>query len=73
MCRARWLHLGGLTLGPTLTTFTAWLVTRLFETMGGIGADAMLVARSGSGLFVAIAGSIVVAAATYRGLAIINC
>lgn len=70
--RARWLHLGGLTLGLTLMTFTAWLVTRLFETMRGIGADAMLVGRPGPGLFVAIAGSTVVAAATYRGLAIIN-
>ena len=68
----RRLHLGGLTLGLTMMIFTAWLVTRLFETMRGIGADAMLVARPGPGLFVAIAGSIVVAAASYRGLAIMN-
>ncbi|HKT06954.1 MAG TPA: hypothetical protein VJR24_03575 [Gemmatimonadaceae bacterium] len=70
--RARWLQLGGLTLGLTMFAFTVWLVGRLFETMHGVGADAMLVARPGPGLFVAIAGSIVVAAATYRGPAIMN-
>lgn len=65
---ARWLPLGGLTLGLTLTIFTGWLVGRLFETMRGVGADAMLVARPGPGLFVAMAGALVVAAAAIRGV-----
>jgi len=64
--RERWLELGGLTIGLTLTVFTLWLAERLFETMHGLGADAMLVARPGPGLFVAIAGALVVAAATAR-------
>ncbi len=61
--RGRWLALCGLTLGLTLTIFTAWLVARLFETMHGLGGDAMLVARPGPGLFVAMAGALIVAAA----------
>lgn len=66
--RARWLYVGGLTLGLTLTVFTVWLVGRLFETMHGVGADAMLVARPGPGLFVAVAGAVLVAAAAVRGV-----
>ena len=61
--RARWLQLGGLMLGLTLTIFTIWLVGRLFETVHGLGGDAMLVARPGPGLFVAMAGALVVAIA----------
>ena len=64
--RERWLERGGLTIGLTLTVFTLWLVGRLFETMHGIGADAMLVARPGPGLFVAMAGALIVAGATAR-------
>jgi hypothetical protein len=64
--RERWLERGGLTIGLALTVFTLWLVGRLFETMHGIGADAMLVARPGPGLFVAMAGALVVAGATAR-------
>jgi len=64
--RERWLERGGLTIGLTLTVFTVWLVGRLFETMHGIGADAMLVARPGPGLFVAMAGALIVAGATAR-------
>ncbi len=62
--RERWLERGGLTIGLALTVFTLWLVGRLFETTHGIGADAMLVARPGPGLFVAMAGALIVAAAT---------
>lgn len=61
--RARWLQLGGLTLGLTLTVFTVFLVGRLLETMHGLGADAMMVARPGPGLFVAMAGALIVATA----------
>lgn len=68
--RGRWLQLAGLTLGLGLTIFVVWLVGRLFETMHGVGADAMLVARPGPGLFVAIVGSIVVTVAACRGLAV---
>jgi len=64
--RERWLERGGLTIGLALTVFTLWLVGRLFETMHGIGADAMLVARPGPGLFVAMAGALIVAGATAR-------
>jgi len=64
--RERWLERGGLTIGLALTVFTLWLVGRLFETMHGIGADAMLVARPGPGLFVAMAGALIVACATAR-------
>ena len=64
--RELWLERGGLTIGLALTVFTLWLVGRLFETMHGIGADAMLVARPGPGLFVAMAGALVVAGATAR-------
>src|SRR6185312_14228800 len=46
--RARWLQLSGLTIGLTLTIFTVFLVGRLFETMHGLGADAMMVARPGA-------------------------
>ncbi|HEV2180520.1 MAG TPA: hypothetical protein VGR59_09375 [Gemmatimonadaceae bacterium] len=66
--RARWLCVGSLTLGLMLTVFTVWLVGRLFETMHGVGADAMLVARPGPGLFVAVAGAVLVAAAAVRGV-----
>ncbi len=65
---ARWLHVGGLALGLTLTIFTVWLAGRLFETMHGVGADAMFVARPGPGLFVAMAGAVLVAAAAVRGV-----
>ncbi|HEX5180960.1 MAG TPA: hypothetical protein VFW04_16635 [Gemmatimonadaceae bacterium] len=61
--RARWLQLSGLTIGLTLTIFTVFLVGRLFETMHGLGADAMMVARPGPGLFVAMAGALIVAIA----------
>lgn len=61
--RTRWLQLGGLTLGLMLTGFTVFLVGRLSETMHGLGADAMMVARPGPGLFVAMAGALVVAIA----------
>jgi hypothetical protein len=64
--RERWLERGGLTIGLALSVFTLWLVGRLFETMHGIGADAMLVARPGPGLFVAMAGALIVAGATAR-------
>ncbi|HEX6809761.1 MAG TPA: hypothetical protein VF118_17370 [Gemmatimonadaceae bacterium] len=64
---ARWLPLGGLTIGLTLTIFTGWLVERLFETMRGVG-DAMLVARPGPGLFVAMAGAVLVSAAAVQGV-----
>lgn len=65
---ARWLHVGGLTLGLTLTIFTMWLVGRLFETMHGVAADAMLIARPGPGLFVTMAGAVLVATAAVQGV-----
>lgn len=65
---ARWPALAGLTVGLMLTIFTVWLVGRLFDTMHGAGADAMLVARPGPGLFVAMAGALMVAGAAIREL-----
>lgn len=63
--RARWLWLGSGALGLVLTIFTAWLLGGLLETTHGLGADAMLVARPGPGLFVALAGAMLVAASPW--------
>jgi VIT1/CCC1 family predicted Fe2+/Mn2+ transporter len=57
----RWLRrtLGG--LGIALTLFVVWLLVGLRSTTGDLRHHAMLLARPGPGLFVALVGAILIA------------
>jgi hypothetical protein len=51
--------LGG--FGLTLLAFAGWLTVGLFETLHGMQTNPMLVAKLGPGLFVVLAGALLVA------------
>ena len=58
----RWVGPGIGALGVLLALFTAWLLVGLRSTTRALGADPLLLARPGPGLFVALAGALIVAA-----------
>jgi len=58
----RWLRPGVGALGVLLALFTSWLLIGLRATTRTLGGHPLLIARPGPGLFVALAGALVVAA-----------
>lgn len=58
----RWLPLATAALGALQTLFILWLLVGLRSTLRGLGMHAMLLARPGPGLFVALGGAMLVAA-----------
>ena len=63
--RDRWLHPAAAALGLAQTVFIIWLLVGLRSTLRQLGMHAMLLARPGSGLFVALAGALLVCASGY--------
>lgn len=64
--RADWLFSSTAVLGGVQTVFVVWLLLGLRATLHQLGMHAMLIARPGPGLFVAMAGALLVAAAAIR-------
>ena len=64
--RSRWLLASAAMLGVLQTLFVAWLLLGLRSTLGQLGMHAMLIARPGAGLFVALAGAMLVSTAALR-------
>jgi hypothetical protein len=60
--RSAWLFAGTGVLGVLQTLFVVWLLLGLHSTLGELGTHAMLLARPGPGLFVALAGAMLVSA-----------
>ena len=58
-----WLLAGTAALGISQTLFIVWLLCGLRSTLRGLGMHAMLLARPGPGLFVALAGALLVSSA----------
>jgi hypothetical protein len=65
--RHRWLEWGTTVLGLALIAFTCWLLVGLAGMLRR-GASAMLVARAGPGLFVALLGAALVTMSPVIGL-----
>lgn len=59
--RDRWLRITVAGFGVMLMLFVGWLLVGLRATTGGLQHQAMLMARPGPGLFVALAGAILIA------------
>ncbi len=60
--RGVWLERAILLLAGALTVFTAWLIVQLLLTLRALQANPMLVPRIGPGLFVALAGGVLMVA-----------
>ena len=60
--RDGWLPLVTRVLGIAQTAFIVWLLVGLHATLGELGMHAMLIARPGPGLFVALGGAMLVSA-----------
>ena len=58
----RWAGPGISVLGVLLALFTTWLLVGLRSTTRALGAHPLLVARAGPGLFVALAGALILVA-----------
>lgn len=65
-CPSRWLHTAAAVLGVMQTLFVTWLLVGLHSTLQELGMHAMLLARPGPGLFVALAGAMLISAAVIR-------
>ena len=61
--RNGWLPLVSGILGIAQTAFIVWLLFGLHATLGNLGMHAMLLARPGPGLFVALGGAMLVSTA----------
>lgn len=59
--RETWLRAAVGVLGVVETLFVAWLLVGLRQTIHGLGMHAMLLARAGPGLDVALAGALLTA------------
>ncbi|GAC1605851.1 MAG: hypothetical protein NVS3B21_35520 [Acidimicrobiales bacterium] len=55
-------------LGATMSGFAAWLVVGLLDTVGAYAHNSMTLAHAGPGLFVVLAGTVIVAASAVAGL-----
>ena len=65
--RRNWLLLATAALGVVQMLFIAWLLVGLHSTLTELGMHAMLLARPGPGLFIALAGAVLVSmTARYR-------
>lgn len=55
-------------LGAAMSAFAAWLVAGLLDTVGAYAHSSMTLAHAGPGLFVVLAGTMIVAASAVGGL-----
>lgn len=58
----RWLQPATFALGVSQTLFILWLLAGLRSTMRALGTHGVLLARPGPGLFVALAGAVLISA-----------